>query len=171
MAALSAADLANANQLRANQISANQLGEHWISEHRISDYAIAAECLGVWRRRMQQIALNPADAPWVTRLIVESASGTVVGRSGFHGPPDAEGMVEVGYAVDPDFRRRGFARAALLIMLGQAAAHPDVRTVRATISPGNTASRNLVERYGFRANGEQWDDEDGLEIIFERASR
>ena len=38
----------------------------------------------------------------------------VVGRAGFHGPPDAGGMVEVGYAVDPDFRRRGNAIAALL---------------------------------------------------------
>jgi len=39
--------------------------------------------------------------------------------------------------------------------------------VRATISPGNLASRSLVEKYGFVENGEQWDDEDGLEIIYE----
>jgi [ribosomal protein S5]-alanine N-acetyltransferase len=39
--------------------------------------------------------------------------------------------------------------------------------VRATISPGNTASRRLVEQYGFVEVGEQLDDEDGLEIVYE----
>jgi [ribosomal protein S5]-alanine N-acetyltransferase len=42
-----------------------------------------------------------------------------------------------------------------------------VRTVRASISPDNIASRRLVEQYGFVEVGEQWDDEDGLERVFE----
>jgi ribosomal-protein-alanine N-acetyltransferase len=46
-----------------------------------------------------------------------------------------------------------------------------IRTVRASISPDNLASRALVSQYGFVEVGEQWDDEDGLEIIFEVAAR
>lgn len=42
-----------------------------------------------------------------------------------------------------------------------------MQTVRATISPDNEASRNLVLQYGFVEVGEQWDGEDGLETIFE----
>ncbi|SJM64436.1 hypothetical protein FM101_08585 [Arthrobacter rhombi] len=42
-----------------------------------------------------------------------------------------------------------------------------MHVVRATISPDNHASSSLVEAYGFKEVGEQWDDEDGLEIIFE----
>jgi ribosomal-protein-alanine N-acetyltransferase len=38
--------------------------------------------------------------------MVDAERGVAVGRAGFHGPPDADGMVEVGYAVDPAFRRR-----------------------------------------------------------------
>ena len=48
--------------------------------------------------------------------------------------------------------------------------HPDVKTVRATISPDNAASLALIGSYPFVENGEQWDDEDGREIIFETPS-
>jgi hypothetical protein len=43
--------------------------------------------------------------------------------------------------------------------------------VRASIRPDNTASRDLVLSYGFVAVGEQQDDVDGLEIIYERPAR
>jgi len=76
-------------------------------------------------------------------------------------------MVEVGYAVDPAYRRRGYARAALELLLARAARESDVRTVRATVSPDNHASRALILQYGFAEVGEQWDDEDGLELIYE----
>jgi ribosomal-protein-alanine N-acetyltransferase len=91
----------------------------------------------------------------------------VVGRAGFHGPPDVTGMVEVGYAIDPVFRRQGYARAALVALLKWAKDDASIVTVRATISPDNLASRALVAQYGFVEVGEQWDDEDGLETIFE----
>jgi L-amino acid N-acyltransferase YncA len=42
-----------------------------------------------------------------------------------------------------------------------------VRTVRVTISPDNVASYRLASQYGFTEVGQQWDDEDGLEIIYE----
>jgi hypothetical protein len=39
-----------------------------------------------------------------------------------------------------------------------------------TISPDNVASAGLVAQYGFTEVGEQWDDEDGLEIVYERVA-
>ncbi len=76
-------------------------------------------------------------------------------------------MVEIGYAVDPAYRRRGYARAALEALPQRAAREPQVRTVRVTISPDNVASYQLASQYGFAEVGQQWDDEDGLEIIYE----
>ena len=76
-------------------------------------------------------------------------------------------MVEVGYGVDPAYRRRGYARAALELLLDRARAQPDVRVLRATISPDNEASLALIAQFPFVRNGEQWDEEDGLEWIFE----
>jgi hypothetical protein len=36
-----------------------------------------------------------------------------------------------------------------------------------TISPDNVASYQLASQYGFAEVGQQWDDEDGIEIIYE----
>jgi RimJ/RimL family protein N-acetyltransferase len=79
-------------------------------------------------------------------------------------------MVEIGYRVDPAHRRRGYARAALEALLDRAAREPRVRTVRVSIRPDNAPSNRLASQYGFRQVGEQWDDEDGLEIIYEVAA-
>ncbi|GAA1496421.1 GNAT family N-acetyltransferase [Paeniglutamicibacter kerguelensis] len=133
----------------------------------LTPYLTTAECRGVWHRRRGQIAMDPTEAPWVTRLVVDAGTGTVVGRAGFHGKPDATGMVEIGYSIDPLFRRRGYARYSLLALIDAARHDPRVNTVRASIRPDNTPSRNLVDQYGFRVVGEQWDEEDGLETVLE----
>ena len=133
----------------------------------LSEFLVGPECRGTWRRRRDQVALDPADAGWVTGIIWDEERQVAVGRAGFHGRPDAAGLVEIGYAVDPAYRRRGYARAAFEALLARAAADPLVRRVRVTIAPDNLASYRLAAGYGFTKVGEQWDDEDGLEIIYE----
>jgi RimJ/RimL family protein N-acetyltransferase len=126
------------------------------------------ECRSVWRLRAVQVTADPATARWGTRVIWDPDRGVAVGQAGFHGPPDAVGMVEVGYATDPAFRRQGYAREALRVLLTEAAVEPGVTTVRASVGPDNAASRALVLAHGFVEVGEQMDDEDGLEIVYER---
>lgn len=134
-------------------------------------YFAGPDWRAVWERRRRQVELDPASAAWVTGVIWDDRHRTAVGRAGFHGPPDASGMVEIGYAVVPAHRRRGYARAALEALLERAAHDARVRTVRVTISPDNEASQRLTSQYGFVEVGEQQDDEDGLEVIYEVASR
>jgi ribosomal-protein-alanine N-acetyltransferase len=137
------------------------------SQYPMTSYLLSDECGALWRMRSQQIADSPSDAPWVTRFVLVPAEAAPVGLAGFHGPPDEAGMVEIGYRIDPKQRRKGYARQSVETLLAVARAHPDVQVVRATISPDNHASLSLVEGYGFTEVGEQWDDEDGLEIILE----
>ncbi|MEV0347819.1 GNAT family N-acetyltransferase [Nonomuraea sp. NPDC050680] len=63
------------------------------------------------------MAADPRHAPWIARQAVTGPEGVVVGHAGFHGPPDEVGMVEIGYAVAPDFRRQGYGRAILIELL------------------------------------------------------
>jgi RimJ/RimL family protein N-acetyltransferase len=133
----------------------------------LTPYFAGPDWRGVWRMRAAQIQAEPGSAAWITGVVWDENRSLAVGRAGFHGPPGPTGMVEVGYATDPAHRRRGYARAALQLLLRRAADEPDVRTVRASIRPDNTASRDLVMQYGFRPVGKQWDDEDGREIVFE----
>jgi RimJ/RimL family protein N-acetyltransferase len=133
----------------------------------LSEYFVSPDWRGVWRMRSEQVERDPASAAWVTGVIWDEDRQVAVGRAGYHGPPDQSGMVEIGYSVEPAYRRRGYARAALEALLRRAAHEPLVRTVRVSISPGNTASNALASQYGFAEVGEQWDEEDGLEIIYE----
>ncbi|MFE9643708.1 GNAT family N-acetyltransferase [Streptomyces sp. NPDC006365] len=65
------------------------------------------------------------------------------------------------------YRRQGYARAMLTALVHRATAEARVKTVRVTISPDNTASLATISGFGFVEVGEQWDEEDGLELIFE----
>ncbi|RYV52853.1 GNAT family N-acetyltransferase [Pengzhenrongella frigida] len=127
----------------------------------------------LWRWRLHQIEADPDSAHWYVRAAVAvapddaAAPSLVVGHAGFHGPPDA-GTIEIGYTVVPALRGRGYGHGIVAALLAEAAREANVRIVRASISPTNAASLALVQRAGFVQVGEQWDDEDGLELVFER---
>jgi ribosomal-protein-alanine N-acetyltransferase len=125
----------------------------------------------LWEIRLEQVAGDPDALDWIARAAVDASTGDVVGHVGFHGPPDERGMVEVAYSVDPAFRRRGYASAMLAAALEWAAAVPEAKVVRASISPDNQASLATIRPFGFEHVGEQWDDDDGLELLFERSAR
>jgi [ribosomal protein S5]-alanine N-acetyltransferase len=137
----------------------------------LPEFFIGDSELWLWRLRLSDIAANPEAARWIARAAVDEPGGFVVGHAGFHGPPNDDGMVEVGYTVVPEYRRRGYARAMLAALLRRAADEPQVRTVRASISPGNAASLATIKGFGFEPAGEQWDEEDGRELLFEVPAR
>ena len=135
----------------------------------LSPWMVSESSVRTWQYRTRQAVESPEDLPWITGVLWDDEEQVAVGQSGFHGAPDVDGMVEVGYGVDPAYRRRGYARAALELAIERARSEPSVHTLRATISPDNEASLALIRQYPFVENGEQWDEEDGLELIFEMA--
>jgi RimJ/RimL family protein N-acetyltransferase len=132
----------------------------------LSQYLVDEKWL--WAIRLEQIAQDPASADWIARAAVAGPDDVVVGHAGFHGPPDADGIVEVAYSVDPEYRRRGYARAMLAALLERVDADPSVTAVRASIRPDNVGSKATIAGFGFRKVGEQWDPEDGLEDVYLR---
>lgn len=119
----------------------------------------------LWDIRVAQIDRDPSARDWIARAAVDR--DTVVGHVGFHGPPDEHGMVEVAYSVEPRLRRRGYAKAMLAAALTWARQDPRVETVRATVGPTNVASIATLAAFAFEFVGDQWDDEDGLELVYE----
>ena len=73
--------------------------------------------------------------------------------TGFHGPPDNDGLVEIGYEVEPEHRRRGFASEATEGLVEWAFAQPGVKRVVAAIRADNEASLGVVRGLGFEPAG------------------
>jgi GNAT superfamily N-acetyltransferase len=100
---------------------------------------------------------DPVAAPARTRR-------RMIGSLGFHSAP-VDGVVEIGYHVEPGWRREGYATEAVAAMLDWAAGR-GIHRIRAAIAPTNAASLAVVRRFGFRQTGSQWDEEDGEELVF-----
>ena len=149
LAAMLEGDLAKASALAGVELPPFFMAEQWL------------------RYRLDQIEREPASPPWLVRAVIALPDQIVVGNAGFHGPPDDNGMVEIGYGILPEFRRQGYGRAAARELIRYAREQPDVRVVRASIRPDNVASLALIRPLGFTHVGEQWDEEDGLELLFE----
>ncbi len=112
---------------------------------------------------------TPVGDPWALGFsVVARDGGGVVGSCGFKGPPDADGMVELAYGIDPTHRGRGYAAEAASALAKFAFADGRVRVVRAHTKPGNGASARVLAKCGFRRIGEVVDPEDGLVCRWER---
>jgi [ribosomal protein S5]-alanine N-acetyltransferase len=120
------------------------------------------------RLRLQQLAADASEQPWLVRAMVVSTPTRVVGSVGFHGPPDDHGRVEIGYDVVASERRKGYAREGARALLDWAWATGRARTCVASVAPHNKPSLALIRSFGFQHTGEHIDEIDGLELVFER---
>ena len=118
--------------------------------------------------RLEQLAADASEQPWLVRAMVARTPRQVVGCVGFHAPPDDRGRVEIGYDIVASERRKGYAREGIQALLEWAWATGRVRTCVASVSPHNAPSLALIRSFGFRRVGEQIDEVDGLELVFER---
>jgi [ribosomal protein S5]-alanine N-acetyltransferase len=126
-------------------------------------------------------AMSPADRAevspeWVARLrasapsawthgfrAVERATNTAVGSCAFKGPPDADGVVEIAYGIDPAHRGRGYAKEAAAALVEFAlSADASARRVIAHTRPENGPSPSVLRHSGFVCLGVFDDPEDGL---------
>jgi RimJ/RimL family protein N-acetyltransferase len=121
--------------------------------------------LRVLRYRVEALEADPDSAPYLLHVLLDGSE--VAGRIGCHeGPQD--GVLEIGYYVSPPFRGRGVATAMVTQFLAWLAPR-GVHRVRAAVRPDNVASLAVLAHFGFEQVGDQWDEEDGLELLFETA--
>jgi RimJ/RimL family protein N-acetyltransferase len=124
------------------------------------------------RMRLGEMSRHAELQRWLLRaLVLQEPARTVIGHAGFHGAPgrngpEREGALEVGYTVFDEYRGRGYATEAVVALLDWARDR-GVEHFIASVAPENEPSLAVVRKLGFVQTGEQWDDEDGLELVFE----
>jgi RimJ/RimL family protein N-acetyltransferase/uncharacterized protein YbdZ (MbtH family) len=102
---------------------------------------------------------------WGMYLLVRSSDGVVVGGMGFHGTPDDQGQVEIGFDLAPQARGNGYASEALVGLARWGLQQPGVEQVIATTTPDNVPAQHVMERAGFR----RLEDRGGL-FVYELTS-
>lgn len=117
--------------------------------------------------RIPRIRTDPALAKYLLRLVVLRESSEIIGSLGFHAAPDEAGMIEIGMGIEPAFRGQGYATEALSGMWEWVIRNPQVKTLRYTVTPENGPSQAIIKKFGFHFVGQQIDEEDGPEDIFE----
>ncbi len=124
-----------------------------------------AEVSPDWLARLRA---SPTPSPWTHGFVlVEQATGATIGSCGFKGPPDAEGGVEIAYALAPAHQGRGFAREAARALCEYALGAGGARYVRAHTRPDGAASARVLAACGFTCLGEVVDPEDGVVLRWE----
>jgi len=114
---------------------------------------------------------------WSLFYIVLRADGgqapALIGAGGFKGPPDGNGVVELGYSILPAFRRRGFATEAVRGWTQFALSSPRVERVIAQTLSHLAPSIGVLAKAGFRfvGRGDDPDAPQGEEVMRYELSR
>jgi ribosomal-protein-alanine N-acetyltransferase len=101
-------------------------------------------------RHAQLLAMQAAGTDYFHVLVAEG--GDVVGRVNLFGV--ADGSADLGYRIAEKAAGKGLATAAVRMICELAAEQYGLATLRAKVTADNPASRKVLERNGFVADGE-----------------
>ena len=117
--------------------------------------------------RIPRVKKSPEFAEIGLVLAVEKSTKEIIGSAGFHDFPNQDGMIEIGFGIVPEKQNQGFGTELLHGMWTMICRRSDVKTLRYTVSPTNAPSLHIISKLGFALIGEQLDEEDGPELIYE----
>jgi ribosomal-protein-alanine N-acetyltransferase len=120
--------------------------------------------------RLRQMREDERYETWCPHAVV--LDGRMIGHAGYHGPPGSNSTqnpdaVEYGYKIFPAWRGHGYATRAAVMLMDLAEERAGIRHFVLAVAPTNDPSLAIVDKLGFVKTGEQMDEEDGLEHIFE----
>jgi len=90
-------------------------------------------------------------------LIWEKESGKEAGLVGFKGKKDCHDVSEIGYGIDPEFRKRGYMSEALKGICETFIHNGLLSGIKAEVLKENSASVKVLENTGFQRKEETED--------------
>jgi RimJ/RimL family protein N-acetyltransferase len=121
--------------------------------------------------RLPRVRQNPEYAKYLLRVAVLKDNPIIIASAGFHNAPDSDGMIEIGFGVDKKYQGNGYGQEILHGMWSCVVNDPLVKTLRYTVSPDNLISQHIIKKLGFEYKGQQMDEVDGPEDIYELESQ
>jgi len=84
---------------------------------------------------------------------IDNDCPVLCGSIGFKGPPDEQGIVEIGYSVLPEFEGQGLATEMVAAIVKWAEHQPQVKRIEAETNIDNKASIRVLEKNDFVGSG------------------
>jgi len=82
-------------------------------------------------------------------IIIEKVQNSIIGGICFHGKPDKNGEVEIGYGIDEEFRNNGYMTETLNAMLNWLKENKEIMSVKAETNIENVSSIKVLEKNEF----------------------
>ena len=130
-------------------------------------YRVLIDDKGPLAWRVPQVMADESSNKWFMRWIVLQENQKIIGSTSFHRVPDENGLLDIGLGIDERFHTQGFGYEAVKGMWEWVSKDPLVKILRYTVSPTNLASIALINKFDFPKIGQQIDEEDGPEDIYE----
>jgi ribosomal-protein-alanine N-acetyltransferase len=112
-----------------------------------------------------QLQNATAPDPWkIGFAILHKIDNLVIGMCGFAGPPDSNGVIEIGYSIAPSYQGKGYATEAANALVDFASEDQCVKTIRAHTLKESSASTRVLGKCGFKKVSETVDPENNLPI-------
>jgi [ribosomal protein S5]-alanine N-acetyltransferase len=83
-------------------------------------------------------------------IIIEKEENAIIGGICFHGEPDINGEVEIGYGTDDEYRNRGYMTETIAGMILWARENEKIRIINAETDKDNHSSIRVLEKNGFK---------------------
>jgi [ribosomal protein S5]-alanine N-acetyltransferase len=109
----------------------------------------------------EYLKANPDVFGWWTYFFIHIEDNALIGLGGYRGKGDESGMVEIGYAIIPAYRRRGFATEAAQGFIDYAFSQTQIKTVDAHTLAEHNASTRVLEKIGMEHVGMAHDPDVG----------
>jgi RimJ/RimL family protein N-acetyltransferase len=102
----------------------------------------------------RQLDADPTNRAWTLHYVLLPPAtlgeqAKLVGVAGYAGPPAADGIVNIGYAIAAEHQGRGYATEAVGAIVAQAFLDPRVEVVCATTYPTLGPSLSVLRKTGF----------------------
>jgi len=94
------------------------------------------------------MALSAA-APWSGYLFLNFEGTKIIGNGGYVAEPDANGQVEIGYEIAPEFQNQGYATEAATEMVSFALCNGASSVIAHTLAKEN-ASNSVLKKVGMK---------------------
>jgi [ribosomal protein S5]-alanine N-acetyltransferase len=98
---------------------------------------------------------------WGSFFIIHKADKRLLGTCGFKGVPNEDGMVEIGYEIEANYRQQGLATEAAQGLIDFALQNEEVKEIIAHTLAHENPSVSVLKKLGFQFVEALIDPEDG----------